>query len=404
MNIASIQGFRFQNNTRLNSFSRANISFGDIDYDRIDLNEKSKPEPRKIAIMTPYYDMLEAQFKIHRSSANNIYETQGRALMQEGYSMKFRAKQIQNDAQELAQKSKEKFDEGMELFKDAKEHNFKEYRNQDHSEYWSRREVEKTAGATIITEYDDDDESEVLRRVKITSDKMILEDVRYFSGLVDEYVFDLESQQLLEATFGKSEFVRGGYKAEKSYSYSYEGELLQYFIDFKTTRNADISAGEYFIFNPEYIEQYYQGYSAGGDKFTTSADKNLTFEDGQCTGANIGLKDVDGGEKSISREFFFDTHGNIDSIAINLKEKTNGLTTAPTIYTFEKGILNHAYKDYKAFEANGTASAKKVFTFYLGTFGPCKIGSCELNGKGLIGKKHQIQNCMSEKIAEFYRG
>ena len=55
---------------------------------------------------------------------------------------------------------------------------------------------------------------------------------------------------------------------------------------------------------------------------------------------------------------------------------------------------------YEAFCDNGIATAQKIFTYDTNSF---HIGSCGLKNRGLVGKNYQIDDCMCEKIAHFYR-
>ena len=87
--------------------------------------------------------------------------------------------------------------------------------------------------------------------------------------------------------------------------------------------------------------------------------------------------------------------------ACNLVEVQNGLTTAPTIYTYTSGILDKIMTGYKAFKDNSTATAQKIFDYEMDDY---QRGTCTLKNMGTKGDTYKINNCMSERIATFYKG
>lgn len=394
MNITSIQNFSFRNNI----IKRTNntISFGDSDGDKIIISDPKKP--KEIRVTTPVWDFLNAQFLVLRNK-NTAIQEEGKKLMREGWSMQFTTKKLYDDAQEIVIKSKQEYEECLQLVEAFKAHDYKSYRSNDYASGWSKREVERDHYGTTITEYDNDDEMEALRRLHISPDVFTYQKIRYFSGLIDEYVFDRQSGQLLSFVEGKSEFLSNGYKAQKVYNFNSDGELISYMENFKTKTNAD-SADKYYEFESGAIKKYQQDYYTGGVQIKTSASKILSFTDEGCVQADINYKDVLDGKKTISKQFLFDTHGNIDACACDLQEDKNGLTTASTVYMYENDILKQAAVKYKAYKGNNTVSAEKLFNFKLaGQLG----GSCCLKNMGVLADNYKINNCMSEKIAIFYK-
>ena len=392
MKIAPVSTFSYRNN--LNQKSPSKISFGDIDGDRIIINSKAK----EIRMLSPQWEILNAQFKILQHQNSNI-EQLGKKLMQEGYTMRFVAKEIQDNAQALAKGSIAKFDEALELVNEVKERNFESYYSYDYACGWSKREVERSPEGYLITEYDADDEMEAIRRVKISQDRIIFQDIRYVSGLIDEYVFDKDSKQLLFLTLGKSEGLAGGYKAQEQYAYDYTGELFSYARDYKTTKNADETIGEIYYFEPSRIQKYYKNYFNGGEPFKTTADKVLYFTREGCTRADIDYKEIDEKE-TVKRQFLFDTHGNIDACANDLKTEPHGLTSASSVYTYKNGILDKIISQYEAYCDNGVASAQKIFAYNRDLW---HLITCGVKNRGIIGENYQIDNCMCEKTAKLYR-
>ncbi|MBQ4646356.1 MAG: hypothetical protein IJB79_03310 [Candidatus Gastranaerophilales bacterium] len=370
-------------------------SFGDIDGDRIILGPKIKPH--EIRALSPEWDKLRAQGKLLLSKRSKLYE-HGKNLIQEGYIMKHRTQELQVKAQTLSKESQVIYDEAFSLLEDAIKHDFQTYRNKDRSQYWSKREIERSWDGTTITEYDDEDEGEVLRRVKISDDKVKYEKMNYFSGAVTEYVFDRDSRQLTSLTIGKKDRLRGGYDAEELYTYDCDGNLFEYAKDYEITKNADVSADQYYIFDSKHIKTFYLNYYSGGSPHTTSASKVLEFANGEFIKANIFYRDITDKETRIGDQYLHDTHGNITTYAHKLKQEGNGLTSAEHVFGFKSGVVDSILVDYKAFSQNGTASAKKKYT--VGNYGH-NITSCSVNNQGLFGANHQINDCMSEKIATY---
>lgn len=392
MKIAPVQNFNCKNSFNQRVASR--ISFGDIDGDRIIISSK----PKEIRILSPQWEILNAQSNILHYQNSNIVEL-GKKLMQEGYSMEFSTKNIQSYANSLALESLPKLDEALELYEDAKARDFQSYYSYDYACGWSKREIEKVEGGIEITEYDNDDEAEALRRVKITPDRVIYKDIRYVSGLIDEYVFDRNSKQLLALTLGKNEGLFGGYKAEEIYEFDSEGKLYSYARGYKTTKDADETIDEIYYFDEEHIQKYCRNYFNGGEPFKTTASKILYFTEKGCTRADLDFKDTEA-KQTISKQYLFDTHGNIDAYVSELAIKQNGITTAPVIYIYKSGIMDKVMTKYEAFNDNKVATAQKVFAYDLNYY---HIGSCTLKNRGFVDENYKIENCMGEKIAHFYR-
>lgn len=397
MNIAPIQNCNLK--TAIAKRVKSSPSFGDMNFaDEISIVPNSKRKPKEVRLMSPMWDFLHAQFIILMHKNSSIQD-KGKKLMQEGWSMRFATKNLQDKAQELAINSKTEFQECIELLDDIKQHDYKSYRSNDYSSGWSKIEIERNYEGTIITEYDNDDEMEALRRLRISSDIITYQKVRYFSGLIDEYIFDKNSGQLLTLTVGKREFLSDGYKAEQVYNYDSNGELKSYLTNYKATSNSD-SADEYFVFDFGIIKKYYKDYYAGGHKSQTCASKILTFTKEGCTQADINYKDILDDKKTVSKQYLFDTHGNIDTCLIDLKEEQNGLITSPEVFMYKKGILDEVATKYKSYKNNNVVTADKLFRFKLaGQHG----GSCYLKNMGILGDNYQIDDCKSEKVAIFYK-
>lgn len=378
--------------------AKNNNPLTDNDIDSFSLSTKNT-KPNIIRSLSPLWEVLRIKGNLMYAKRNEI-RTLGKRLMQEGYSLEKRFPSMQKEAAEIAEQSKEKFEDALNLIQEAKENNYGTIYNKDSSQYWSRRDVQKTPDGIVITEYDDDDTSEVLRKIRLQSEKIIVEDVRYFSGYVDEYVFDRESGTLISLTKGKNEALTGGYKAEESYIYHYTGELEEYKQNIKVTKNHDESASRYYTFDKKFLTKYFENYFVGGEECHITADKVLSFTNGELTQGDIKFKDVIDGEKTSSKQFLFDTRGNIDAYVTNLKEKPNGIITAQNVYNYKDGIIEQMMSDYEAFIDNKIVSAKNLFRINWNQF---FVESCEINNKGLLGDKYRIEDCHSEKLARFFK-
>ena len=378
--------------------ARNNNPISDNDIDSFSLSTQNQKQ-NIIRSLSPQWEVLRIKGNLMYAKRNKI-RTLGKALMQEGYTMEKRFPSMQKEAAEIAEQSKEKFKDALNLIQEAKANNYRTIYNKDSSQYWSRRDIQREPDEIIITEYDDDDTSEVLRKIRLQPEKIIVEDVRYFSGYVDEYVFDRESGTLISLTKGKNETLSGGYKAEESYSYHYTGELQEYKQNIKVTKNHDESASKYYTFDKNAITKYFESYFVGGEECHITAEKVLSFTNGELTQADIKFKDIIDGEKTSSKQFLFDTRGNIDAYVTHLKETPNGIITAQDVYNYKDGIIEQMLSDYEAFVHNKIVSAKNLFKINWNQF---FVESCETNNKGLLGDKYRIEDCHSEKLARFFK-
>ena len=238
--------------------ARNNNPISDNDIDSFSLSTQNTKQ-NIIRSLSPQWEVLRIKGNLMYAKRNEI-RTLGKALMQEGYSLEKRFPSMQKEAAEIAEQSKEKFEDALNLIQEAKANNYRTIYNKDSSQYWSRRDIQREPDGIIITEYDDDDTSEVLRKIRLQPEKIIVEDVRYFSGYVDEYVFDRESGTLISLTKGKNETIAGGYKAEESYNYHYSGELQEYKQKIKVTKNHDESASRYYTFDKKFVTKYFENY------------------------------------------------------------------------------------------------------------------------------------------------
>ncbi|MBR3605369.1 MAG: hypothetical protein IKL52_05015, partial [Candidatus Gastranaerophilales bacterium] len=321
------------------------ISFGDIDGDSIVINGKAK----EIPMMSPQWEFLKMNFSMLNHRCIPFYET-GQKLMNDAYLMEHGALGMINKASLLSENSLEKFDEAMALVEEVEQRNFESYYSFDYASGWSKREVEKTPEGYVITEYDADDEAEAIRRVKIGRESVTFQDIRYVSGLIDEYVFDRNSKQLLALTLGKSEGLSGGYKAQEQYTFNYDGELFSYSKDYKTTKDADETIGQIYYFESNQIKNYYQNYFNGGEPFKTTADIALHFGENGCTRADLRYKETNDTEFA-SRQYLFDTHGYIDACINGLKSQKHGLTSASSVYLYKNGAPNQILTKYETYQA-----------------------------------------------------